>query len=179
MTHLGFTLEPRVCAETAPRASSPGPAQGAVLRTSRGRDPPRLGNSIRRAWGAGVAPNLSQSPQCLQFLPREKVSNSTATEQVEQWLHCTLYAASFLYPFFFLIYTFLLAYSCFFSLEAQLVKNPPATRETWVRSLSWEDPMEKGTATHSSVLAWRIPWGCKESDATEQSSLYSCFAMLC
>ena len=87
--------------------------------------------------------------------------------------------SQFSVPFFFLIYTFLLAYSCFFSLEAQLVKNPPATRETWVRSLSWEDPMEKGTATHSSVLAWRIPWGCKESDATEQLSLYSCFAMLC
>ena len=40
----------------------------------------------------------------------------------------------------------------------QLVKNPPATRETWVRSLGWEDPLEKGTATHSRVLAWRIPW---------------------
>ena len=58
-------------------------------------------------------------------------------------------------------------------------KNPPAMRETWVQSLGWEDPMEKGTATHSSVLAWRIPWGCKELDATEQLSLYSCFAMLC
>ena len=44
------------------------------------------------------------------------------------------------------------------SLAAQLVKNPPALRETWVRSLGWEDPLEKGTATHSSVLAWRIPW---------------------
>ena len=43
------------------------------------------------------------------------------------------------------------------SLVAQLVKNPPAMRETWVRSLSWEDPLEKGKATHSSVLAWRIP----------------------
>ena len=44
------------------------------------------------------------------------------------------------------------------SLEAQLVKNPPAMWETWVRSLGWEDLMEKGTATHSSILAWRIPW---------------------
>ena len=44
------------------------------------------------------------------------------------------------------------------SLVAQLVKNPPAMRETRVRSLGWEDPLEKGTATHSSVLAWRIPW---------------------
>ena len=44
------------------------------------------------------------------------------------------------------------------SLVAQLVKNPPAMRETWVRSLGWEDPLEKGMATHSSILAWRIPW---------------------
>ena len=39
-----------------------------------------------------------------------------------------------------------------------MVKNLPATRETWVRSLSWEDPLEKEMATHSSILAWRIPW---------------------
>ena len=43
------------------------------------------------------------------------------------------------------------------SMVAQLVKNPPAMRETWVRSLGWEDPLEKGKATHSSILAWRIP----------------------
>ena len=42
------------------------------------------------------------------------------------------------------------------SLVAQLVKNPPAMQETWVQSLGWEDPLEKGTATHSSILAWRI-----------------------
>ena len=39
---------------------------------------------------------------------------------------------------------------------AQLVKNPPAVRETWVQSLGWEDPLEKGMATHSSILTWRI-----------------------
>ena len=44
------------------------------------------------------------------------------------------------------------------SLVAQLVKNPPAMWETWLLSLGWEDPLEKGTATHSSILAWRIPW---------------------
>ena len=44
------------------------------------------------------------------------------------------------------------------SLVAQLVKNLPAMWEPWVRSLGWEDPLEKGTATHSSILAWRIPW---------------------
>ena len=44
------------------------------------------------------------------------------------------------------------------SLVAQLVKNPPAMRETWVPSLGWEDPPEKGTATYSSILAWRTPY---------------------
>ena len=43
-------------------------------------------------------------------------------------------------------------------LVAQTVKNLPATQETWVRSLGWEDPPEEGMATHSSILAWRIPW---------------------
>ena len=59
----------------------------------------------------------------------------------------------------------------------QLVKNLPAMWNTWVQSLSLEDPLEKGKATHSSILAWRIlwavnnPWGCKESDIIEQLSL--------
>ena len=56
-------------------------------------------------------------------------------------------------------------------LIAQLVKNLPAMRETWVRSLSWEDPLEKGRATHSSILAWRIPWTI-QSDMTECLSLH-------
>ena len=43
-------------------------------------------------------------------------------------------------------------------LVAQLVKNPPAMWETWVQSLGWEDPLEKGKVTHSNILAWRIPW---------------------
>ena len=41
---------------------------------------------------------------------------------------------------------------------AQLVKTPTAMQETWVQSLGWEDPLEKGMATHPSILAWRIPW---------------------
>ena len=62
------------------------------------------------------------------------------------------------------------------SLVTQMVKNLPAMWETWVRSLSWEDALEKETATHSRILAWRIPWtvqswGRKESDMTEQLSL--------
>ena len=44
------------------------------------------------------------------------------------------------------------------SLVAQLVKNPPAMWKTWVPSLGWEDPLEKGKTTHSSILAWKIPW---------------------
>ena len=44
------------------------------------------------------------------------------------------------------------------SLVAQLVKSPLAMQETWVRSLGWKDPIEKGKATHSSILAWKIPW---------------------
>ena len=44
------------------------------------------------------------------------------------------------------------------SLIVQLVKNLPAMQETWVPSLGWEDPLEKGKATHSSVLVWRIAW---------------------
>ena len=44
------------------------------------------------------------------------------------------------------------------SFMAQLVKNPPAMGETWVHSQGWEDPLEKVKATHSSILAWRIPW---------------------
>ena len=64
------------------------------------------------------------------------------------------------------------------SLVAQLVKNLPAMRETWVRSLGWGDPLEKGKATHSSILAGRIPWtvyspwGHQESDTTELLSLH-------
>ena len=63
------------------------------------------------------------------------------------------------------------------SLLAQTVKNLPAVQETWVQSLDWEDPLEEGMATHSSILAWEShgqrslvgcsPWGCKESDTAE------------
>ena len=57
------------------------------------------------------------------------------------------------------------------SLVIQLVKNPLAMWQTWARSLGCEDPLEKEKATHSSILAWRSPWGCKESDTTERLSL--------
>ena len=64
------------------------------------------------------------------------------------------------------------------SLVAQMVKNLSAMQETWVQSLGWEDPLEKGMTTHSSILAWRIPWteepgrlqsmGSQRLDTTEQ-----------
>ena len=64
-----------------------------------------------------------------------------------------------------------------------MVKNLPAMQETQVQSLGQEDPLKKGMATHSSILAWRIPWteepgglqsvGCKELDTTEQLSLFN------
>ena len=57
------------------------------------------------------------------------------------------------FKIFFLIYVWL--HWAF--LVAQTVKNPPATQETWVRALGWEDPLEEGMETHSSILAWRIP----------------------
>ena len=58
------------------------------------------------------------------------------------------------------------------SLVAQLVKNPPAMQDSWVRSLGWEDPLEKGTAaTHSSILAWRILWTIVHGIAKSQTRL--------
>ena len=69
---------------------------------------------------------------------------------------------------------------------AQLVKNPHAVQGTWARPLGWEDPLEKGKAAHSSILAWRIPWtivhGVTESDTTEQlplSPVYLCICFFC
>ena len=71
-----------------------------------------------------------------------------------------------------------------------MVKNPSAVQETWVRSLGWEDPLEEGKATHSSILAWRIPWteepGGLQSmgwqrvrQDWETSTTHSCFPMFC
>ena len=81
--------------------------------------------------------------------------------------------------------------SCIASLVAQRLKHLPATQETWVRSLHWEDPLEKEMATHSSIFAWRIPWmeepgglhtvqgGHKESDRTDFThSLLHCRQIL-
>ena len=65
------------------------------------------------------------------------------------WPHGYLHLFSFSFFFYFVLEAFLVA---------QMVKNPPAKQETWVWSLAWEDPLEKGMATHSSLLAWRTAW---------------------
>ena len=67
------------------------------------------------------------------------------------------------------------------SVVTPMAKNLSPVQETWFQLMGWEDPLEKGMATHSSILAWRIPWteepgglwsmGCKESDKTEQLKL--------
>ena len=76
-----------------------------------------------------------------------------------------------------------LQYSRAFLVAQMVVKNLPAMQETWVQSLGWDDPLEKGMATHSSILAWRFhgqrslagysPWGRKESDMTEWLSFWA------
>ena len=74
-------------------------------------------------------------------------------------------------------YSLFMWYPAWTSLVVQTVKNLSTMQGTWVRSLGQEDPLEKGMATHSSILAWRIPWteepgyspwGHKESDTTER-----------
>ena len=95
------------------------------------------------------------------------------------WLVAYFLYFIFEFCFCFISFFFLCYYRA--SLVAQMVKNLPAMQETWVRSLGWEDPLGKGDATHSSILAWRIPWtvyspwGHKESDTTESLSLSLCY----
>ena len=67
--------------------------------------------------------------------------------------------------FFFLTFVFVL-YSIRASLVAQMVKNLPAMQETQIQSWGWEKPLEKGMATHSSILGWRIPWTEEPGGAT-------------
>ena len=68
--------------------------------------------------------------------------------------HCTIRECLWSYIFFYRCNTHIQRAS----LVAQTVKSPSAMQETWVRSPGWEDPLEKGMAAHSSILAWRIPW---------------------
>ena len=77
---------------------------------------------------------------------KESACNAGDLGSIPEWERST--GESLVYP---------LQYS-WASLVAQLVNNPPAVQETWVRSLGWENPLEKGKATQSSILAYRISW---------------------
>ena len=92
--------------------------------------------------------------ETLQIFSLVKLQNSDLTimlfqkgilENFEYWKSCS--------PFYRRKLFWIVIYFC-----GSAGKNPPAMRETWVLSLGWEDPLEKGKATHSSILAWRIPW---------------------
>ena len=65
------------------------------------------------------------------------------------------------------------------SFVSQLVKNPPAVRETWVQSVCWEDSLENGKATHSSILTWRIPWTVLSQGLTKSQTWLSHFHFHC
>ena len=107
----------------------------------------------------------------LQFMGSQRVGHDLATEQqisgrrVYRTKGCRVkrvqtssFSQLYLKPIF-TITQLMLNFVCLVlaSLVAQKVKNPPAMQETWVGSLGWEDPLEKGMAAHFSVLAWRIP----------------------
>ena len=83
---------------------------------------------------------IPKLPSGLLFLKSTTLGSDLRSKKINQNLHLHHYSVS---------------------LVAQMVKNPPAIRETWVWSLGWEDPLEKGMATHSNILAWRIPHGKK------------------
>ena len=89
---------------------------------------------LSHPWASLIAP-LVNNPPAMQEILLDSWSGRSAVEGIG-------------YP---------LQYS-WASLVAQLVKNLPAMWEPWVQSLGWEDPLEKGKGTHSSILAWRIPW---------------------
>ena len=93
------------------------------------------------------------------------MSNSTFWESLN-WFRIRVWTQIF-FKKLFGWFPWWLSYPSQASLVAQLVKNLPAMQETWVRYLTWEDLLEKGMATHSTILAWWIPW------AEEPGRLYS------
>ena len=117
----------------------------------------------------GSIPGLGWSPgegkvYLLQYSGPENSMNCIVHGVTKSWTRLSDFHFHFLY--------------LWASPVAQMVKNLPAMQKTWVQSLGQKDPLEKGMAIHSSILAWRIPWteksgglqswGCKESDATER-----------
>ena len=106
----------------------------------------------------------------LELFPSWESTKKSRKTQRQENIHNTLIYTEFIFKFCYMIHRLYFFHASFFfqlhtvyillqaSLVAQLVKNPPPMWETWVQSLGWEDPLEKGKATHSSILAWRIPW---------------------
>ena len=124
-------------------------------------------------WSDGITDSMDMSLSKLYVLVKDRkawsaavhgVAKSDMIEQLNNWIQKA--------SFFFVVVCFLSVISCwqvagFFStrcgiyrafLVAQMVKTLPAMQETWVQSLGQEDPLEKGMATHSTILAWRISW---------------------
>ena len=118
--------------------------------------------------------------RALQDAWRPEWPNATSHLMITAWPLHSLGSASIFCPLSVVFYlVFIIVFTVWASLVAKLVKNPPAMRETWVHSLGWEGPLEKGKATHSkysglenSVVYIYSPWGHKESDTTEQLSLH-------
>ena len=105
-------------------------------------DPLEKGRATNSSIPAWRIP-WTEEPGGLQSVDLQRVEHKWATNTNIMNISCYSFCSSMLDMGF---------------LVAQLVKNLPAMRETWVRSLGWEDPLEKGTATYSSILAWRIRW---------------------
>ena len=156
-------------------------------------------------WGSGALPRVTILPTSLacfcKVLPQGVYSVSRNTQEQLGWKQCTeiTLGVAFRSPeleilpwgcwetqrWFAVLSHFrgrtTSVYGLLGELVVQMVKNLPAMQQTWVRSLGWEDPLEKGMATHSSVLVWRIPWtkdlvgyspwDHKESDLTEKLAL--------
>ena len=109
--------------------------------------------AVLLVWGT-LSLSLDQ-----HLLPKHLAQSSTQPSlggHTQPWLQCPTQSSSRSLDMESFILSFLCAY--WTSLVVQTVKNPPAIQETRVRSLNQEDPLEKGMATHSSILAWRIPW---------------------
>ena len=116
------------------------------MSTRRGRRRRRRGGRGRRRWGRRQRKGRKRrilSPPKIEFHSSQEYT--CITKFIFHYYH---------------IQNCIWGFSCG---SAQLVKNPPAMWETWVRSLAWKDPLEKGTATHSSILAWRIPWSVQSN----------------
>ena len=116
---------------------SPGEGNGNPLQYSCLENP-----MDRGAWQFTIP--WTEEPGRLQFIGLQRIGHDWVhihthpTNAIDNYITCNL--------------------NIWASLVAKLVKNLPAMRETWIPFLGWEDPLEKGTATRSSILAWRIPW---------------------